>query len=236
MEVFYFMSNDVLYEYESILLGKQKIFLLSFDDQTPEKHAAFRAVWQYAIEKILKWTPEEALINMDKAIMEDLKLDRTLKCIGLNPSGRFDFRQVLSYVYPERIKDSLEIRTKEEMKRVLKLGEWKYMEDPELGKFHKGFFSGEDGIKKAAIALNLVTNLFLCDLDSKERYDFFADRKKAMRFISQAKLLPVMKGFYDDPLDFYHFSIPMDEKDQMVYYEDKIRSKAKKIEQHQTEP
>ncbi|MGN0241425.1 MAG: hypothetical protein ACI4CS_07040 [Candidatus Weimeria sp.] len=222
------MDNDILYEYESILMGKQKIFLLSFSEHTPDKKKAFQVVWRYALEKILKWTPEDALVNIDRNIMNKLKLDRTLKCVGINTNGRLDFREILSYVYPERISNSIEEQTKNEVERVLKLGKWSYIKDPELGKFHKGFFSGEDGAKKAAVAINMVTEIYLSDLSPEDRYRFFADREKAEAFITEMKLAPVMKNFYEDPLDYYHYSLPIDRKDMMLYYEYRVHEAVKK--------
>lgn len=220
------MASDVLYEYESILMGKQKIFLLSFSEQTPDKRKAFKEVWQYAIGKILRWTPEDALQNMDKTVMNKLKLDRTLKCIGVNANSRLDFREILSYVYPGRITNSMEERTREEFERVLKIGKWQYLDDPELSRFHKGFFSGEDGAERAAVCLNLAVDLYLGDMSMRDRYEFFADKDRSVPFITKLKLYPVMKNFYENPLDFYHYSIPIEQKDMMVYYEMRIREAA----------
>lgn len=217
------MGNDVLYEYESILMGKQKIFLLSFAEQTLSNQEALRTVWRFAIEHILRWTPEDALINLNQDILKKLKLDRTLKCIGINPSGRYDFRQILSFVYPGRIIDSTEIRVKDEVFRVLKIGQWETIKDPERGRFHKGFFSGEDGLKKAGIALNIVTELYLSSLSEKDKYRFFFNEKKALSFIKEVKLLPVMKNFYEFPLDYYYYSLPTSEKNPLLYFEYKIR-------------
>lgn len=223
------MDNDVLYEYEAILMGRQKIFLLSFSDKTTDKVAAFRIVWRYAITRILGWTPEDALVNLDRDVMEKLKLDRTLKCIGLNIKGRLDIRSILAIVFPERIKDSLEERTREEYERVLKVGRWQLKNDPELNKFHKGFFTDDRAPEKAAVCLNYAVSLYLPELGTDERYRFFADSQKALDFISSVKLAPALHAMYREPLDFYHYSLPNQEKDYLLYYDLKVRNAANKI-------
>lgn len=223
------MGNDTLYEYEQVLMGKQKIFLISFSERTPDRTKAFITVWRYAILDILKWTPEDALVNLNRELIEKLKLDRTLKCVGMNLKGKLDIREILSIVFPGQISNDIRDRTREEYERVLHIGRWRYKEDSEIGRFHKGYFSDENGSVRAAVCLNYAVSLYMGDRSINERYHIFADSKKANRFLEEAKLSAVMRCFYKTPLEFFHYSLPKDEKNTATFTDLVIRNAVRKM-------
>ena len=76
--------SSVVYEYEQILLGKNKAFVNSFDNDLPnEKVIAY--LWQYVIEELLHWTPQQAVSYMTMETVHQLHLQNTIKKISTPP-------------------------------------------------------------------------------------------------------------------------------------------------------
>ena len=104
--------NVILYEYDQMLLGKAKNFKISFQGSpnSEQNKRELQIVWRYAFEKLLGWTPAQAIELVNNELVVSLMLDITLNKAGIrfNPKKDFDFRAVLQYVYPERVKYSIE--------------------------------------------------------------------------------------------------------------------------------
>jgi len=217
-------NSTVIFEYENILMGKQRNFNCSFSGSAEKRRQAVAEIWQYAVLHILHWTPEMALKNMTVSLMNSLYLDRTLTQID-SPFVRkkpINFRYIFSIAFPKQIRFDIFNETIDAYNRVLHVEKYSHMEEQQPYHFPKYFFTDENGAKRASICLNYAVNRFLGDMPVSERYVFFSDSTNANAFLKQAMIDSVGRHMYDAPLDFYHFSLPEDERDYLLYYSLKL--------------
>lgn len=208
-----------IYEYERILLGLQKQYTLAMQGgrNSYVNKKEFGYIWNYAITKLLGWTPEEALVYMTQDIVKKLKLDTTYYAIDFNPAISFigNYRFALQYAFPEEVSYNFRQETLAEYKRVAKKEEWQNDKSPY--KYHKNFFSGTTGYERAKICLNYAVQSYLSDMTTEELYDFFANKTEARKFLSTHNLdLPARILYQNDILSFFHDSY--DKRNYFYYY------------------
>ena len=82
------MSNNesgrfpLMFEYDLILLGKKNSFSPFFFNYSKEQNKRMALyVFKYAIEKYLKWSPEEASTYLNYEVVKFMKLDGLLKYV-----------------------------------------------------------------------------------------------------------------------------------------------------------
>ncbi len=219
-----------IYEYEEVLTGKKQNFICSFKGSRKDNEIEVGNIWRYAITQLLKWTPVEADKYLTMDIVNMLCLDKTFCGIDFDPSYEFmgDFKFVLKYAFPDDIKYSLKEQAISEYEHVMKMGKWANSE--ENYRFPKKFFLNNDGIERALYLLNYVISLFLSDMSIEELYDFFADQRKATRWLNMKKLGVPLKYAFQDPLEYFHESLSWDNKEPFYYYNKKIEREYAKIE------
>ena len=210
-------TSIIIFEYENILMGKKRNFEVSFNGTLEERRKTAGIVWRYAIEGLLGWTAEQALLFLDQDIIKTLKLNLTYCKIDYEYSAKkfFDLRFILQYAFPECIKYDLEEDARSEYERVAKLGPWEG--STETYKFHKNYFSGLDGIKRAAVVLNYAISIDLSDLDTFEKYKFFGNKKGATAWLMKKEIETNVKSLYSTPLEYLHYSLPADEANSIYY-------------------
>lgn len=216
----------ILFEYEDVLMGKRRNFDVSFSGTLEERRKAAGVIWRYAIEKLLRWNPEQALIYLNQDLIKKLKLNLTYPKIDYkySTSKFFDLRFILQYAFPERIKYDLEEDARSEYERVAKLGAWE--NDKESYKFHKNYFSGTDGIKRAAVVLMYAISLDmgnLSDLDIYELYHFFANKRKATLWLTKMEIESNVKSLYATPLEYLHYSLPKEVSNTIFFINEYFR-------------
>lgn len=217
-----------IFEYEEILMGQKKNFVCSFKGGFKENCIEVGNIWRYAVTRLLKWTPEEAVAYMTDEIVDTLCLDKTFVGIGFERSSRYisDYRFILQYAFPDKVHFDLRKQAIAEYERVAKLGTW--ANDETTYKFPKKFFLDTDGISRSAYLLTHVVSLYLGDLSLEEKYDFFSDQKKAAKWLSGKKLDMPLKLIFKTPLEYFHYSLPFDEKDNLLFYTGKINEEYNK--------
>ena len=78
--------------------------------------------------------------------------------------------------------------------------------------------------------MNYVVNRFLSGFSPEERYDLFADTNRAKTWLKDKKLDKAWDFHYENPLDYYHFSMPDSDptKSDLLYYAAKLDNMYKK--------
>lgn len=214
----------ILFEYEDVLMGKKKNFDVSFSKNAGDPEKVTGIIWRYAVEKLLGWTPEQALMYMNQKLIKALKLDLTYCRINYEYSTTkyFDLRYILQFAFPESIHYDLEADARREYERVAKLGRWEH--DTEPYKFHKNYFVGPDGVKRAAVVLNYAISLDLQDLDSFQLYRFFSKKGEATAWLIKKEIETNVKALYETPLEYLHYSLPPERKDNVLFINEYFRS------------
>lgn len=206
-----------LYEYEEILSGQRKNFSVSFKGSVYDNQKEVGRIWRYAVSNLLKWTPQEAVVNMNKKLVKQLRLERTLVGIGLNPATDYisDYRCVLQYAFPEQIKYDFITETIDDFERFAKQG--KYVNDDTKKKLTKKFFTDNNGLKRAHLLLIHQIDTYLSDCSNEEIYELFAT--KGAEWLKKKHLEPVLKFIYNSPLDYLQNSLSTIQKqDNFLYY------------------
>ncbi|MCR5670682.1 MAG: hypothetical protein K6G10_06720 [Butyrivibrio sp.] len=217
--------ESVIYEYEQILLGKRKGFTASFHDSPEENRIAVGWVWRYAIEKILGWTPEAALKNVNAEVIDALKLKPTLNVNGIDyKEGKTyiaDYRFILQYAFPDEIKYDFVDETISEYERISKLGVWRSDKTPD--RYTKRFYRDDKGIMRAKILMRYVVDHYLSDMTLREKYEFFTDAPRATKWLDEKSLGTPLRDIYTSPLVYFHESLPLSERSNILYSTCKLR-------------
>jgi len=215
----------ILYEYEDLLMGKRKSFEIAFTDSVEWNKKAAGIIWRYAIETLLGWTPEQALIYLNQELVKSLKLDKTLVKIGYEYSAKkfFDYRYVLQYAFPESVSYTVAEDARAEYERVAKLGQWS--DDKEDYKFHKNYFAGSEGAVRASEVLNYAISIDLNHLDDYGLYEFFGNKKDATEWLKKRNIEINIKSLFKTPLEYYHYSLPVSEANNVYYINEWLKNK-----------
>lgn len=223
-------EKTIIFEYQEILLKHQSDFKVSFKCTEIEKYKVAGIIWRYAITELLEWTADEAVINLTPDLVSQLCLDKTYLYIGFKEEAKnmdFDYKQVLQYAFPKKIKFNVYQQTIETYQKVMHLGQWQ--NDTNIYQYPKKFFLDSHGTKRAAIALNYAITCFLPDLTVPQLYDFFSNRTLASKWLREKKLIINVQKLYLSPLDYFHFSIPSDMRDQFEYNNAVYRNQYEKL-------
>ncbi len=190
--------SSVIAEYEQILLGKNKSFVNSFDNEIPNEKVVV-ALWRYVIEKLLHWTPQQAVNYMSMETVHQMHLQNTIKKISTPPGISSEKLPiyVLSLCYPKEVKYSIQKQVIDEYERIL---------ESESSKFAKNYFDDAQALQKAVYCMNYALSLSFADLSVYELYKFFSDSKKASIWLKNYKLLDMQESLFDSPLDLFHYT------------------------------
>ncbi len=211
-------ENVNIYEYEEILLGQRSIFESSLKGNSAEKSVEAGNIWRYAVDKLLGWSAQDAVVCMTDEIATMLCLDRTFEKMDIRPSNAYatDYKPILACAYPDQVFPSEKEQIVEEYQHVARIGRYSHEISPY--KYPKKFFIGENGIKRASILLDYAIKRYLKDsMDTEALYDFFSSGQDVRKWLSDVKLAVPLKITYQTPLDYFHYSIPNDEKDEFLY-------------------
>ena len=218
-----------IFEYENVLMGKAK-FMVSFKDPDNKLGNMIEAgnIWRYAITNLLHWTPQEALLYLNDQIIRALKLNKTYEALGIDSkcTNIPDYRCILQYAFPDEIKYDIKTEAIEGYERIIKAGKW--ANNTEKSKYPKGFFDGKDGITRSAAILNYAINNFLSYMTTEELYEFFAKKAQAKSWLTEKKMNVALKFTYESPLDYLHYSLPFNKKDNLYYYAEVVNEYYKK--------
>ncbi len=210
----------IIYEYERILLGKEKNYSLTFhsDEDDAAKLKEIGCIWRYAISRILGWTPQEAKKYLTADIVDMLMLPGA--DTELIPRERWDTNRdwtaLLQYAFPETFHYDQREYAINEWEHATHTGRWQ--SDGGDYEWPKSFFVGEDGITRASALLVHVRNLYLGDLSLEDIYHFFAKEKEAKRWLEKRALTSPLKVMYRTPIEYLHYSLPYREQDEFLYY------------------
>lgn len=219
------VRNRLLYEYEQILMGNRNSFSRSFfpKNQPSEREKNALAVFKYAIEMFLGWSPYVAKEKLKKPIIRDMRLSKVLTYIDfpveLEPDKDLDY--VLSLLYPKQI-----LITKEE--RILRY--YVRLLEQKDRYFVRGYFSESDAREKACICLRYILTNHSKSKSIEQLYNMFSSTRgrgskdegsdienSGKEYLKQYKLDHIASDLYENKLDFLHDALPDSQKNNFLY-------------------
>lgn len=224
-----------VWAYEQFILTGKNVCLFPEEEKTDikssnipqeKKNEAIGAIWRYVITELLGWTAEEARVNMTKKIAKQLKLDKLLEGLDMGSCWKSafngDYTYVLQYAFPDEIKFNESQQAVEAWFAVNKLG--KYSVNKENVRYKKNFFSGERGREHSIVIMRRgVLGTYFSDCTVDELYNFFGNKKSALKWLERYNLDIVVRTLFDSPLSYFHESLPVQKRNLFFYYQEIIR-------------
>jgi hypothetical protein len=229
-------ENLNIFEYEEVLTGRKKDFLCSFKGSFRENCIEVGNIWRYAILHILKWNAKEAEKYMTDELVDKLMLNKTFSGINFDRGHTYiqDYRFVLQYAFPGEVIFDKRAQAIAEYEHVAKLGVWQG--NKEYYKYPKKFFLDNDGIERSKILLRYVINLYLSTMTVEELYAFFNDKTSAARWLQRKKLGVPIKLIFLSPIEYLHYSLPVQRRDDIIYYNYKIANMCRDLDKPKRRP
>ena len=205
------MYRDVLYEYESILLGKKTAFSsYFFRDNADKNEQKALYIIEFALRYYLNWTPEQACEYLDWKVINCMKLESLMKYIQFPPemSARDDIFIIKGKLYPDLVPLNQKEITLKVYKRVL---------EKDLYKFPKEYLSGDSiGMYRAIVCFQYMLSQMEPFENSMEMYKYFAS-SKGPKILKKYRLNIACVSMFDHSIDFLHDALPKEQKDEFWY-------------------
>lgn len=235
-----------IYEYEELLLGNTNSFSNQNFSSDLQAQKSAKAILKFAIEKLLRWSPEEMAHRFNQEIIDKMKLKDILPYIPfpVELSRDTDFYYYAYYLYPKQITFDIKQSVIYTYRKILATYLLKDREDKynaiknqilkeklkqdsgyqkivdkgnELYKFPKEYLNETEGHVRAGICLQYAIKEFFSFKDIVDLYVLFADKKEALNRLDEYKLSSACTDLYASPLDFLHHSLPVSQKDDLLY-------------------
>lgn len=225
-------TQTIIMEYEKILSKDEGVNLSAsfFCYNDYNNHKLALAVFRYAVENILCWSPAETAETLNMDIIKGLHLLTPYKYLTFPEelTRRKDCFYVAHLLYPNEIPYNMRHLVILSYQRVL---------GQENGKFSKNFFNGSGGELRACICLQYLLREYFTFSSIEEIYYYFSN-SKVMSTLRQFRLAGVCMDLFDSPLEFVHCALPINQKNELYFQfyrfesvlkEKKLKSKIKHI-------
>ena len=201
----------LLYEYEQVLLGNKTAippYYFKYGDDTSKNYALY--IIKFAVEKYLRWDPQDMKDHFTKEIAIQMKLEQLMKYIDFPPelNRDTDYYYLATYLYPNSVKIDI---------KELVLRTYKDVLSGNLCKFPKEYLSGTQGMMRAGICLQYMINQHLTFHTVKDMYKYFSEPTGA-KILKEYRLNNICNEIYEHPIDYLHESLPERQKDEFWYH------------------
>lgn len=220
-------TTDILIQIweNSIRTNDMKPLPQKFFSYTAEQnHEEACYLFRYVFEKILDWTPYDALNYLNEEIVTKLNLKKAYNNFNWPEEldkGRSSYYYVAAMCYPDIITDynehNLWIMEYNQLLSKVEADNKKSKEkNAKPNRISPNSFTIDNGYDKARFLLNhyLVTHPNEEFTDLETTYEKFANSAFANKFLSNIKLNGACKIFFGTPLEFFHQSLPNDGDDE----------------------
>ncbi len=201
--------NDLYREYDEVMIGKRDGFSSKYfgKDNTKNTENAIK-LFNYSFRKYLRWPPEAIEKKIDKELLVKLRLYPLLKYIPfpIEYDKEKDLYYLVTLVYNNH---NLSLRDKT-------IHTYEMILDGSITKYPKDYFIGNDGLVKAGICFQYLINNNIIFESINELYSIFSC-ETGYEYLKKYKLLNACRDAFDTPVDFLHFALPADDKDEFLY-------------------
>lgn len=202
--------DTIFMDYESLLMGQRKdIGLYNFFGAEPGGANQQRAliVIRYAIEKVLGWSVEDAVLKFDDYMIREMKLERVVDFINYPTEVKSrDPRYILSLLYPSRVRMNLQQMVTDIYKDVL----------AHEGQFPREYFVGANGFFRYCICLQYLITHYHPVKNLDELYQFLLS-SEGNRFLMNYRLKIPAEQLNINLLDCIH-ELTRDQEYSDLYY------------------
>ena len=214
------ISKNLLYEYQLLLLGRIPAIQPDlFDGESKQKERAALEIVRYAVEKLLRWTPQEMAAKFNGEVIERMKLTKIVSYINFPPEAdkKRDYFVYAHKLYPTIVPMDL---------YTLTILTYNNVHERHLVKFPKGFFDDNLGRTRALLCMNYALVRDGKFHSKQEMYKTFAE-SAGVQFIQAHRLDLARRLSWEHPLDFMHESLSKHDRDEVWYHYYKLKLKMK---------
>lgn len=207
--------QDLYMEYDDILIGKRQMFSDIFftpensDDKKNMQNALI--VIKYALTKYLRWSPDAICTYLNKEVITRMHLMPLMKYISypVEYDKDTDWYYLVTLMFKEK---KLDMRQKT-------IHIYESVLSGKLSKYPRDYFLGRDGVVRAAMCLQYLINQHISFTSVNEIYSLFAS-DEGYQLLKKYRLLNACREIFETPVDFLHFTLPDDQKDELLrmYY------------------
>lgn len=199
---------DIISEYEQVLIGNiSKIPPRLFQNEPAANEQFALSVFQYAIENLLCWTPTETYQLFSPAVVETMRLKQLLNYIKFPSELTKDNTEYIVYlIYPKDVPYDFAKYVIQTYNKVLN-GEIRYPRE---------YMYGNKGLVRSGICLQYAIKNSKVFHSVEEMYRFFCS-PEGFAFLREKKLYQLYKSFYDNPLQYLHYSLPDSLKNELYF-------------------
>lgn len=208
-------ANAVL-DYEEFMrtgASDKKMSIVYFKGSDQLNHDRAVHILRYIFIKILHWTPEDVLNRASKRTISDLQLTIPYSKLIFpkEMSKKRDYYYMAKLLFPEEIhsfsKADITIHL---YQQVL----------ARQTNFPAGYFNDpKEGLYKASMCLRYKLSHDVMFRNIEGMYDFFADKKKAAKYLHESRLEKPCDLFFEgSALDYMDYSIPKQQADSLLYF------------------
>lgn len=202
--------NQLFKEYDEILIGKRDVFSQRFfgKENSQSKDNAIQ-VLRYAFTNYLRWPPEMIEAHIGPELLDKLRLTAVVKYIPfpIEYDRDKDYYYFVTLAF-NRHHLSYRDKTIHTYERVLSNAATKYPKD---------YFTGSAGIVRAGICLQYLISHFVMFSSINELYQIFASEEGYVK-LHDYKLLNACRDTFDTPVDFLHFILPEEQRNQLYFH------------------
>lgn len=212
------IDRSLILEYEELLIGNRRTLNQEFfvyGEYTNELMAL--EIMKYAFSTYLRWSEYELRDRISLKLLKMLKLDGLLRLIRFPPelNPQKDYFYIVWRLYPNTVNYSYEERVYRVYKDVL---------EGNIAKFPKEYFSGADGRNRAILCFRYALEHISPFNSVREMYAHFGSAAGG-KTLKQAKLFVVGGDLFGTPLDYLHASLPLQQRNRLMYGEQKFKIK-----------
>lgn len=201
--------NELYREYDEVMIGKRDGFSTKYfgKDNAKNSENAIK-VFQYAFKRYLRWSPEALEERIDKELLVKLRLYPLLKFIPfpIEYDKDKDFFYLVTLVYNHH---NLSFRDKT-------IHTYEMILDGTTSKYPKDYFTGSDGLVKAGICFQYLINHNIIFESVNDLYSIFSS-DTGYEYLKKYKLLNACREAFDTPVDFLHFALPQENKNEFLF-------------------
>lgn len=201
---------NLIYEYQRLLLGRATSIPPEFFNGEPEwREKTALDILKYAIECLLRWTPEEAASKLNEEVLKKMKLNKIVAYISF-PPGATKNRDYFVYVhklYPDKIPFNL---------KTLTLLTYHNVHESRMLKFPKGFFDDNLGRTRALLCMNYALYTDGKYKNAEEIYKTFSSTE-GTKFINQHRLGLARRVSWNTDLEYAHDALADNDKDEVLF-------------------
>lgn len=212
------IDRSLILEYDELLIGNRRTMnpeFFVYGEYTNELMAL--EIMKYAFKTYLRWDEYEIRDRLDINLLRRLKLTGLLRLVRFPPelNPQKDLFYIAWRIFPNTVNYSYEERVYRVYKDTL---------DGTISKFPKEYFSGADGRKRAILCFRYM-------LEHIEPFNSIADMYRhfgsnaGVQTLKRSKLFVVGADLFGQPVDYLHYSLPAQQKNKLMYGEQKFKSR-----------